>query len=189
MPVLVIVKRFLLFGLLLLSVSSYAANFEIQSANITKIGNGYILNAQIKYPLTARIEEALANGVPITFLQQLKLEETTTLLGDYWAWQDTLWIITLRYELRYHALSKQYVLLALDTHHRRSFLTLESALTALGTIEALNLPPEHLSDLEDLSLQLRSKLDLYALPTPMRPGALISSKWKLASPWTTIAWP
>ncbi|MBE9533007.1 MAG: DUF4390 domain-containing protein, partial [Proteobacteria bacterium] len=51
------------------------------------------------------------------------------------------------------------------------------------------LPPEHLEDINNLTLQISSELDLYALPTPMRPGALLSSKWQLSSPWKEAVWP
>ncbi len=195
MSAFVTVKRILILGLLLLiSTSSIADNFKVQSAQISKIGNGYILNAIIKYPLTPRVAEALNNGVPITFLQQLELIKSVPILGKYWQWDETLWSSSLRYELRYHALSDRYVLRTLDTAHHRTFPSLDSALSALGKIEAFNLPPKHLLDMnklviQDLILQIRSGLDLHALPTPMRPGALISTKWRLTSPWIEATWP
>ncbi|NQY27729.1 MAG: DUF4390 domain-containing protein [Piscirickettsiaceae bacterium] len=184
------VKRLLLFSLLLLlSSAGYAANFKVQSAQIEKIGNGYTLNAKIKYLLTPRVNEALSNGVPITFKQDIELIHSIPILGRFWQWQDVIWSITLRYELRYHALSEQYVMQVLDTGHQRNFPSLESALTALGTINSLSLPPKHLTDIDGLILQIRSGLDLHALPTPMRPGALISTKWQLTSPWKAALWP
>ncbi|MFW5451523.1 MAG: DUF4390 domain-containing protein [Methylophagaceae bacterium] len=195
MSVSAIVKRiFILSLLLLISTNSSADNFKVQSAQISKIGNGHILNAVIKYPLTPRVAEALNNGVPITFLQQLELIKSIPILGKYWQWDEILWSSSLRYELRYHALSDRYVLRTLATAHHRTFPSLNSALSALGKIEAFNLPPEHLLDTEklviqDLILQIRSGLDLHALPTPMRPGALISTKWQLTSPWTAATWP
>ena len=185
-----IARKFILFTLaLLISTSSLAGSFKVQSAEISKIGNGYILNATIKYPLTPRVAEAIANGVPITFLQQLELIHSIPIFGKYWRWEETLWSTSLRYELRYHALAEQYVLKALDTGDHRNFPSLDSALTALGTIQDLGLPPEHLADTDGLTLQIRSGLDLYALPTPMRPGALLSNKWQVTSPWKTAIWP
>jgi hypothetical protein len=65
----------------------------------------------------------------------------------------------------------------------------EGALAAVGHIENLSLPPEHTTKTGNLILRIRSGLDLYALPTPMRPGALISSKWQLTSPWVEAVWP
>jgi uncharacterized protein DUF4390 len=185
-----IARTYILFTLaLLISSSSLAGNFRIEVAEVSKIGNGYILNATVRYPLTPRVSEAIANGVPITFLQQLELIHSTTIFGKYWQWDKTLWATSLRYELRYHALTEQYVLKALDTEHYRNFPSLDSALTALGTIKDIGLPPEHLSDTDGLTLQIRSGLDLYALPTPMRPGALLSNKWQVTSPWKIAIWP
>jgi len=178
----------IIFWLLLFSSTVHAQTFEVASAQISKIGNGYVLNAEIKYPLTPRVLEAIVNGVPIIFKQEFELVKSTYLLGNYWQWNETLWSADICHELRYHALSQQYVLQAIDTNSQRNFPTLSVALQALGQIKDLTLPPEYLEDTENLTLQLRSGIDLYALPTPMRPGALISSKWQLTSPWVDAQW-
>lgn len=190
MPAFITVKRYWQLVLLFtLSASPvYADVFSVDSARVTKIGNGYRLDAQFSYPLTERVKEAIANSVPIVFSQQLKLVRQTPLLGKYWIWEQTPWLTEIRYEIRYHALSQQYVVQDLDTKHRNNYPSLENALYALGKISAFNLPPEHMIKTDDLSLHLRSELDLYALPTPMRPGALISKKWQLASPWVSVQW-
>lgn len=190
MPAYNIIKIIYL-GLLLalLAMPVMAEQFSVETATISKIGNGYVVNAEMSYPLTPRVIEAIENSVPITFFQQLELINSIPLLGEYWQWQESLWITELRYELRYHALTQQYVLLSSDTLHRQNFPTLESALSALGRIQNLSLPPEHLAESEDLILNLRTGIDLHALPTPMRPGALISSKWQLTSPWVAATWP
>lgn len=191
MPAYAIARSFCLtilfsFGI---SLHAHATEFSIHHADITKVGNGYVLNAQINYPLTARVKEALLNGVPITFKQELELIDALPLLGDFWQWETMLWQATIRYELRYHALAQQYVLLSLDTHEKQNFPSLQGALSALGTIQNLTLPPEHIDDTDGLILRLRSGLDLHALPTPMRPGALISDKWQLTSSWLEATWP
>ncbi len=162
--------------------------FDISAAHITKIGNGHVLNATINYPLTPRVKEALDNGIPIVFFQEFKLVDLTPLLGEYWQWEDTLWRTKISYELRYHALAQQYVLQDTATGKERFFPSLEGTLHALGKIQNLTLPPEHMVDNNHLLFQLRSGIDLYALPTPMRPGAIISSKWHLTSPWAAAQW-
>jgi len=177
------------FWLLIASASVSAETFSIESAHVSPIGNGHVLNAKIKYPLTPRVKEALANGVPITFSQQFKLISSIPLLGKYWQWEESLWATEIRFELRYHALTEQYILVALDTRHHRNFSSLDAALNALGLIENLSLPPKHLNKPANLRLEIRSGLDLNALPTPMRPGALISRKWQLTSPWAIAQWP
>lgn len=185
------VKRFLpILMLLALAYSGIAAAtvFSVNNPKVHQIGNGYVLSAQIDYPLTPRVVEALQNGVPITFFQEMKLVESFPLLGRFWQWETTLWQTRLHYQLRYHALSEQYVLKSLETGHQQNFPDIDGALTALGQIQDLSLPPEFTEDREDLLLVLRSGLDLSALPTPMRPGAMISSKWQLTSPWVRAVW-
>lgn len=174
--------------LLALSVPVYAETFSVEHAKVSKIGNGYTLDCQIAYPLTARVKEAIDNSVPIVFSQQFKLIKQIPLLGKYWQWQTTLWSTEIRYEIRYHALSQQYTVHNVGTNHQISFPTLAEALQTLGQVRALTLPPEHLEDTANTFLMVRSEIDLYALPTPMRPGALISSKWQLASPWVIAQW-
>jgi len=184
MPASSIAKLFLL---LILSMPVYAETFSIDYARVTKIGNGFVLNAHINYPLTARVKEAIANSVPIVFSQQIKLIRQTPLLGKHWIWEQTAWLTEIRYEIRYHALSQQYIILDLATQNQNTYPSLDDALRALGSVY-LSLPPEHLTETQNLSLHIRSELDLYALPTPMRPGALISKKWQLASPWVNAQW-
>jgi hypothetical protein len=192
MPVFVAVRSLTAALLLMLGLNSHAAErFYIDNAAISKIGNGYSLNATIHYPLSPRVIEALENGVPITFLQHFRLREPFPVIGEYvpWNWRETRWSTVISYQLRYHALSEQYILLAMDTHKRRNFPSLTSALNTLGKVERLNLPPEHDIDPNTMILEIQSELDIHALPTPMRPGALISDKWQIASPWVAASWP
>ena len=181
--------RLLLILLLCYSGLAHATIFSVNNPRVHQIGNGYVLSADIEYPLTPRVIEALQNGVPITFFQEFRLVETFPLLGRFWQWETTLWQSLLHYELRYHALSEQYVLKAVETNTQHSFPNLDGALIALGQIRGLSLPPEFTHHHNDVMLQLRSGLDLNALPTPMRPGAMLSSKWQLTSPWVQAAWP
>lgn len=175
-------------ALVLISTAVSAESFTVESAQVSPIGNGFVLNAKIKYPLTPRIKEAIEHGVPIIFIQQFEIIKSLPLLGKYWQWNETLWTSEIHYQLRYHALTELYILVDLDTRHQRNYSSLPVALEALGAIKQLGLPPEYLTDTDNLILQVRSGLDLNALPTPMRPGALISSKWQLTSPWVVAEW-
>ena len=168
--------------------AAHAANFKITLAQVKHIGNGHVFNGNVDYTLTPRVKEALENGVPIIFFQQFKLIRSTPILGKYWHWDTLLWKTTLRFQLRYHALAEQYVLQSLNTHHTRNFPTLNGALEAMGKIEPMTLPPDLTDDTKNLVLKVRSGIDLHALPTPMRPGALLSSKWQLTSPWVDASW-
>lgn len=184
-----VVVNSLLFALFLFPSSVFAQSFSIDSAIVKKVGNGYKLDASLSYTLTPRVIEALENGVPITFYQTFELTEPMAVIGSYLDWRSTLWQTKLRFELRYHALTEQYVLLNLETQHRQSFTSLYSALTALGKVNDFILPPEYLVEAGDeVQLSLKTGLDLHALPTPMRPGAIISTKWQLDSEWVNAEW-
>jgi len=183
-----IVRTGFVLCLALLSLTVLATSFDVFYAKVSQRGNAFVLNAEIKYPLTPRVIEALDNGVAITFSQQIELTQSTPILGQYWQWDSLLWAVDLRYELRYHALSQQYIVQVLDTDTQRNFPTRASALFALGSIKELSLPPAYLSDIQHKTVRIRSEIDLYALPTPMRPGALISNKWQLTSPWVNAQW-
>lgn len=192
MPAFAAAKTALISLLLLLSLNSQAAeHFHIDNAIITKLGNGYSLDATLHYPLSPRVIEALENGVPITFLQHFQLTKPFPIIGEYtpWEWHETVWSTVIAYELRYHALSEQYILFTLDTQKQRNFPALEMALKALGKVHAFSLPPKHDIDPDNMTLEIRTELDIHALPTPMQPGALISDKWQIASPWVTANWP
>lgn len=173
----------------LLPVTGAASEFRVQQADIIRIANGYVLNAHIDYPLTPRVREALENGVPITFFQELELIHSTPVLGKYWSWDTTLWSSKIRYELRFHDLSGQYLLAIPADDEYNNYPTLAGALADIGEINMLPLPRELMGQPQQLTLRLRSGLDLHALPTPMRPGALISSKWRLTSEWFEASWP
>tara|TARA_B110000285_G_scaffold61322_1_gene70518 strand:+ start:308 stop:874 length:567 start_codon:yes stop_codon:yes gene_type:complete len=174
-------------SLLLLSLTAEGAEqISVFYAQITKTGPAYNLNATIHYPLSPRIIEAIDHGVPITFYQEFQLLEPFNM---YWLWQQNKWSRTIHYQLRYHALSKQYILLSLVTLQRRSFPSLDTALDELGKIEDLNLPLNHHINGSNLTLQIRSGVDIHALPTPMRLGALVSDKWQIKSPWVNVTWP
>lgn len=192
MPAYVTAKQFFA-SLLFVFVSVQtvqAQSFHIDEATTSPAGNGYLLNAKISYPLNPRVKEAIYNGVPITFVQEIQLIKRYPLLGDWWQWRSNIWSSELRYVLRYHDLSQQYLLHSLTPPKaHRNFSTIESALNSMGEIRDLSLPPQHTLQTDDLILRLRTEIDLNALPSPMRPGAFISSKWDLASDWYEVAWP
>lgn len=182
----------LLYGLILLLAIPLAAQanaFEIRFTEVSKIGEGYSVDARIGYQLTPIIEEALDNGVPITFVQQLQIVRRTPIFRDIWNWDHDIWQHTIQYELRYHDLSQQYILYSFDNQAHRNFPTLTGALTAMGEIGAFQLPREYTANPRGLLLRLKSGIDVSALPSPMRPGAFLSRKWNLSSPWYEAEWP
>lgn len=191
MPAFIVIHRHF-YGLLLLLVlplSVQADAFEINHANVSKMGEGYILDARIDYQLTPIIEEALDNGVPITFVQNIEIVRRTPLLWNLWNWDSAVWSREIRYQLRYHDLSQQYILFAYQNRNYRNFPTLKGALSTMGEITAYDFPREFTANPRGLLFRIKSELDLSALPSPMRPGAFLSRKWNLDSAWYEAQWP
>ncbi len=160
----------------------------INSAEIYRIKQGYLLDADIDYQLNPRVTEAIANGIPITFINTIELRQTYYFLNGLLSWTSTRWQIELRHEIRYLALSQQFTLRNLDALKQSNFISLDAALAAMGSLDSFKLPIFAAENTENISLRLRSNIDLRALPAPMQPGAFISAKWHLGSPWVEAAW-
>jgi hypothetical protein len=74
----------------------------------------------------------------------------------------------------------------LDDGELEQFQNLEDVLKYIGKIK--NFPLTDTSLLErdgSLYAQIKSHLNIEALPAPLRPLAYISTEWRLSSPWQT----
>lgn len=172
--------RLLLLLCALLPVPAQAADFQFSKVQLSPQGQQLVLDADIQYPLNDTAAEALANGVPLTFVIHVEVRA-----ANAWIWQADLLDRRLRSTLRYHPLSGLYELHQLDSDHVQQFATREAAIAALGTLRGMALLP--LSQLEQgagYRVRLATYLDLEALPLPLRPLALLTPSWHLESePW------
>lgn len=143
-----------------------------------------VLDARFRVNLTEEASEALASGVPLT----LEVQARVTRPRWWWFWDVELVDITAHYELRYHALSRRYVVHDRQRGERRTFFRQEVAIDAWGTVERLSLLPlRRLSGGEQYHVELRARLDLDELPHPLRTVAYVSPDWRLVSDW--YRWP
>jgi hypothetical protein len=161
----------------------WAAPFLVKDVVIDGEGGEYRLNARIDYRLTPEVEEALSNGVPLTLKVQLEV-------GKVWRgfWEANALSHTLRFQIRYHALTELYRVVDMQTGEEQNFVTQDAALYALGEID--NLPLVSRGDLvpgEAYQLRLRADLEIEALPLPLQPFAYLGRGWRLTTGWTQ--WP
>jgi hypothetical protein len=162
---------------------AWAAPFVVKDLSIKAQAGVYHLNARIEYRLTPEVHEALSNGVPLTLRVQLEL-------GKIWRefWETSRLSRTLRFQIRYHALTELYRVVDMQTGEEQNFVTQEAALYALGEIGDLPLISQ--SDLvagESYQLQLRADLEIESLPLPLQPLAYLGRGWRLTTGWTQ--WP
>lgn len=173
-------------SLLLVGIGPAVADHDFEVRRVeTQLGadGRYRLDAHIDYDLSPDALEALEHGVPLTVLIHLQVRRVGA-----WIWEDSLLDTQLRLTIRYKPLSERYEVLRLAERRGRSFVSREAALRALGQIEDLDLfPAERLDPARDYEVQLKTELDIEALPLPLRPMAYLKPSWKLSSGWTT--WP
>lgn len=169
-----------LIGLCLLLLSHLTfATFSINDAKTHLVDEVYVLNAKLSYTLTETVVEALQNGIA------LPLRLTIVIERDRWyLWDEKIATLKQRYQLKYYAFRKQYVIKYLNTGIQKTFDNLNIALTHLGQLEDFPLLDKHLiKDNERYWVHLHTYLDIESLPVPLRPIAYLSSQWRLNSNW------
>lgn len=171
-----------LLGLLSLTPAA-SATFRVEIVQAQLSGQVLLLGGRLDIGLTPQVEEALNNGVPLDLVIDVRLHRRRALL-----WDETVEEWTLRRQLRFHALSGQYLLSGEPTlpANRESFASLAEALMQVGSLEDLNLPVETRVEAEaDYHAKVRVALDIEALPPLLRPVAYTSRAWDLNSGWSS----
>ncbi|MEJ2621256.1 MAG: DUF4390 domain-containing protein [Candidatus Thiodiazotropha sp.] len=173
----------LLLLLLIGLAEANGASFSVKEVQISKVDNGYRLNARIDYALSDKAHQALSNGVPLTLKVRLVVEKVWRGFWETSPFSQTLW-----FQIRYHALTELYRVVDMQSGDEQNFVTQEAALYALGEIN--NLPLVRLVQLipgEAYQLRLRADLDIDSLPLPLQPLAYLGQGWKLTTGWSQ--WP
>lgn len=165
--------------LMLASPAVLAEAFQISDVHVRLHNQVYLLNADIDYELSTEALEALHNGVPLTIRIAIEIERPRK-----WLWNIGEASLEQGYRLQYHALSDQYVLQNLNSGALYAYQNRWAALHAMGELRDFPLLDQQLLDLElDYQLRLQARLDIEALPSPLRPIAYITPEWRLRSDW------
>ncbi|MDG4553944.1 MAG: DUF4390 domain-containing protein [Candidatus Competibacter sp.] len=168
-----------LLALLGVATSVRAAGFDVIEASTRLEGGVYRLSAQIEYGLSEPALEALQNGVPLIIELLMEVRRRRS-----WVWDETVYSLAQRFRLEYHALSRQYLVRNLNSGERRSFPTRPAALRFMGQIHEFPLLDRGLlAPDQRYEGALRARLDLDALPAPLRLFAYFSEDWRLSSEW------
>lgn len=157
------------------------ADFSVRSVDAQWIDGLYQLDARLGLFLSPQAIEALQKGVTLTIVVDIEVERARR----YWL-NDSVATLEQRYELSYHALSDQYVVSSANTGVQLNFPSLQSALDVLGTVVDLPVLDRQLIDDESVyRARLRVRLDINALPPPLRVMAYVWPGWGLSSDWHT----
>ncbi len=170
-------------ALCLIAQAATAQAFIVQEASTRLSNDVYLLNAKIELNLSTESLEALENGVPLTIGLEIEIRQQRKLL-----WPKRVARVNTHHQLKFHALSKQYLLKNLNTGVTTSFRLLVDALEALGSWQDFPLIDGTLLQAEKHYLgRLRLRLDIGALPAPLRLVAYLSPAWRMKSDW--YQWP
>lgn len=165
------------------SLAAQAADFSVRSVGTELKDEVYLLNAEIDYRLSAEVNEALENGVPLIIMLTIEVERERN-----WWFNKTIAELQQGYLLLYHALSETYIVNNLNSGAQENFRNLSNALRAMGHIEGLPILDAYLVEPEQKHhVEIKTYLDIESLPAPMRPIAYLSPKWRLESDW--YQWP
>lgn len=177
-----VIRKIIYFFLLLPQGSIADTNsISVNNAEGVIIENMYTVNATISYQLGKESRTALEHGIPLEFDIDIRIRKRRL-----WFWDQTLVNKTVTYRLEHQPLSGDYLVTRLDNGELEQFQNLEDVLKYVGEIR--NFPLTDASSLEingSLYAQIKSHLNIEALPAPLRPLAYISTDWRLSSPWQT----
>jgi hypothetical protein len=159
------------------------AEFKVSEVQPRFVDRSLVLSGNLDLGLNAKVEEALAKGIPLEIVIEVNLYRERRFL-----WDRKIADWTLHRRIQYHALSGQYLVNSMEPEAEsgESLLTLPEALKQLGALNSVALQLEEpVAPDTAHSVDVRVSLDIEALPTPLRPVAYTSFTWHLNSGWST----
>jgi len=163
-----------------LVAAAHAAAFKVSSLTTQSADGVYYLNADLDLKLNQEARNALAHGIALTFVVNIKVERKRS----WWIWDKTAAELNERYRLSYRPLAERYRLDNLNSGLNEEYSTLEEALNSISHIHKLPLIDASLLDQHArYYLMLRVVLDTHELPGPLKLLAAVMPGWRLASDW------
>lgn len=173
--------------LLLLALSSLAAaplhaeEFTVTSLQTRLQAQVYVMDAHVEYRFTKRALDAFGNGIPLTLQLDINVDRKRSWLPD-----ETIASLQQLYQLRYHALSHQYMVRNINSGALYLYQSQAEAIDSLKEIANFPIIDANLiKGSERYEIELRIKLDTESLPTPLRLISYVTPDWHLSSDWTT----
>ena len=155
---------------------------EVRSAYVNIDQGVFQLYARVQYPVNDDIRAALKDGLKLTF----ELDMVVSRERRFWMDAD-VFNYTLKRELMYHAVSDRYVTRELDSRSsspQHSYATLEEALEALGTVDAMPiLVSSQLSPNREYRVSLRAGVRRGQLADTLRVLLFWTDDWHRESEW------
>lgn len=161
------------------TASPDTGRFEVEHATLRPEGESYVADARIDFAFSEDNLEAMRNGVALTVIVDIEVRRER---GQWW--DETLAVREIRYRIETNVLTGRYRLRNLGDDSARNYRSLEEMMETLGHFDSIPIVArEHLSADAQHTARIRARLDIEALPSPLRPIAYLSPKWRLNSGW------
>ena len=155
------------------------AGFVVEHAALRATDGRYIADARIDFAFSEDNLEAMRNGIALTVIVDIELRRKR---GRWW--HETLAARKLRYRIETNVLTDRYRIRNLYNGSTRNYRSLEEMVEALGYLESVPIiSQDRLSADARYTARIRARLDIEALPSPLRPIAYLSPRWRLNSGW------
>lgn len=154
-----------------------ADEIDVVDARLATSEEGLVLSADFAFEFSARLQEAVANGVPLHFVVEFEMTRPR-----WWWFDEDTALRHTQWRLSYHALSRQYRLSSGALH--QYFATLEEAVEVMRRLRNwLVLERSVQLTGAQYEVAVRMRLDTAQLPRPLQVSALTSRELRLESPW------
>ena len=152
--------------------------FVVEHAVLRPAGGAWVADARIDFAFSEDNLEAMRNGVALTVIVDIEVRRER---GTWW--DETLATRQLRYRIETNVLTGRYRVRNLGGG-ARNYRSLEEMTESLGRVESVPvIARERLSGDARHAARIRARLDIEALPSPLRPIAYLSPRWRLNSGW------
>ena len=152
--------------------------FVVEHAVLRPAGGAYVVDARIDFAFSEDNLEAMRNGVALTVIVDIEVHRER---GQWW--DETLAARQLRYRIETNVLTGRYRVRTIGGF-ARNYRSLEEMTESLGRVESVPvIARELLSPDARYAARIRARLDIEALPSPLRPIAYLSPQWRLSSGW------
>ena len=159
--------------------ASGGEGFVVEHAAIRAVGGIHVVDSRIDFAFSEDNIEAMRNGVPLTIVVDIELRRVR---GQWW--DETLAARQLRYRIDTNVLTGRYRVRDIGRGRTRNYRSLEEMTEALGQLESVPIiARDRLSADGSYAARIRARLDIEALPSPLRPIAWLSPSWRLNSGW------
>ncbi len=175
--------KIMIVSLLVVPSAVFAAGITFTNFKVVGDAPNYKVLTGVEFNLTNYLQNALENGVALKARVQFRFITHQ----DWWFNKEST-LLTVHYQLRYHALSQHYLLTRNDTDENWNFSNLSAALRKLSELRQYHLPKIIKPVVGDrYSILAVADMEPETLRLPLRVQSFFSNKYRLRS--EAVLWP